>query len=76
MGMGTGSWVLVQPARGYYPGGTWPVPHVQILLVGFLLLVIIVGVAHSHWMFPRPQDARPGTVGRGSCAAPSTPASC
>jgi hypothetical protein len=59
-GMALGSWMLIQQARGHDPGGTWPVLHAHILLVGFLLLMIM-GVA--FWMFPRVQGTRPGVIG-------------
>jgi len=39
-GMGIGSWMLIEQARGASgPGRTWPDPHAHILLVGFLLLL-------------------------------------
>ncbi len=60
VGMALGSWMLIEQARGHDPGGTWPVLHAHILLVGFLLLTIM-GVA--YWMFPRVQGARPGAPG-------------
>jgi len=60
VGMGLGSWMLIEQARGVPVGAALPVLHVHILLVGFLLLLVI-GVA--HWMFPRTQGARPGRTG-------------
>lgn len=59
VGMGVGSWLLIEQANGHAPGTTWPVLHAHLLLVGFLLL-LIMGVA--HWMFPRVHGTR---VGRG-----------
>ncbi len=60
VGMGLGSWMLIEQARGVPVGSSLPVLHVHILLVGFLLLLVI-GVA--HWMFPRVQGTRPGRTG-------------
>ena len=59
VGMGVGSWLLIEQANGHAPGTTWPVLHAHLLLVGFLLL-LAMGVA--HWMFPRVHGTR---VGRG-----------
>ncbi len=60
VGMGLGSWMLIEQAREVPVGSALPVLHVHILLVGFLLLLVI-GIA--HWMFPRVQGARPGRTG-------------
>jgi hypothetical protein len=59
VGMGVGSWLLIEQANGHAPDATWAVLHAHLLLVGFLLL-LIMGVA--HWVFPRVHGTR---VGRG-----------
>ena len=60
VGMGIGSWMLIEEARGITPGPAWPDLHAHLLLVGFLLL-LVMGVA--FWMFPRVRGQRPGRGG-------------
>jgi hypothetical protein len=60
IGMGIGSWMLIQQSRGHPAGAPWPALHAHLLLVGFFLL-LVMGVA--HWMFPRVSGTRPGRTG-------------
>ncbi|MFN8108852.1 MAG: hypothetical protein U0Y82_03275 [Thermoleophilia bacterium] len=61
LGLGMGSWMLLQPALDRpAPSHTWVVLHTHVLLLGFLLLMIM-GVA--FWMFPKVRGARPGREG-------------
>lgn len=60
VGMGIGSWMLIEQANGHDPGSTWAALHAHLLLVGFLLLLVL-GIA--HWMFPRVQGTRRGRSG-------------
>jgi len=59
VGMGVGSWMLIQRALGTGPHGHWPTLHAHILLIGFLLLMVM-GVA--FWMFPRRRGQRSGNT--------------
>jgi hypothetical protein len=60
VGMGIGSWMLIEETQGRAPGPAWPDLHAHVLLVGFLLL-LVMGVA--FWMFPRVRGQRPGRGG-------------
>ena len=60
VGMGIGSWMLIEKARGIVPSPAWPDLYAHLFLVGFLLL-LVMGVA--FWMFPRVRGQRPGRGG-------------